>query len=138
MVGSVTHLWGTRRFPTNDDSRNNALVALLSGGVGWHNNHHANPVSGSATVLLIGMEARCRKLLWHPPAWDPSALQPDIKAANLKSAFEEPAMPGAETFQFLDFPARKELGRCPRWLAQPALASDSLSSEASNNQATLT
>ena len=45
MVNSATHLWGKRRFATNDDSRNNLLVALLTGGEGWHNNHHANPVS---------------------------------------------------------------------------------------------
>lgn len=45
MVNSVTHFWGHRRFPTRDDSRNNWLVALLSFGEGWHNNHHAHPTS---------------------------------------------------------------------------------------------
>ena len=45
MVNSITHIWGTRRFLTEDDSRNNLLVALLTGGEGWHNNHHAYPVS---------------------------------------------------------------------------------------------
>jgi stearoyl-CoA desaturase (delta-9 desaturase) len=45
MVNSVTHLWGSRLFSTGDDSRNNLWVALLTGGEGWHNNHHAYPVS---------------------------------------------------------------------------------------------
>jgi stearoyl-CoA desaturase (delta-9 desaturase) len=45
MVNSVTHIWGSRRFETRDDSRNNWVVALLSFGEGWHNNHHAHPVS---------------------------------------------------------------------------------------------
>ena len=45
LVNSATHMWGSRRFPTKDDSRNNWWVALLSGGEGWHNNHHAHPVS---------------------------------------------------------------------------------------------
>jgi fatty-acid desaturase len=45
LVNSATHLWGSRRFKTKDDSRNNWWVALLSGGEGWHNNHHAHPVS---------------------------------------------------------------------------------------------
>jgi stearoyl-CoA desaturase (delta-9 desaturase) len=45
LVNSATHLWGRRRFETRDDSRNNWWVALLSGGEGWHNNHHAHPVS---------------------------------------------------------------------------------------------
>jgi fatty-acid desaturase len=45
MVNSLTHLWGSRRFATRDDSRNNWFVALLSFGEGWHNNHHAHPTS---------------------------------------------------------------------------------------------
>lgn len=45
LVNSATHLWGSRRFETRDDSRNNWWVALLTGGEGWHNNHHAHPVS---------------------------------------------------------------------------------------------
>jgi stearoyl-CoA desaturase (delta-9 desaturase) len=45
LVNSATHMWGSRRFATRDDSRNNWWVALVSGGEGWHNNHHAHPVS---------------------------------------------------------------------------------------------
>jgi stearoyl-CoA desaturase (delta-9 desaturase) len=45
LVNSATHMWGTRRFETRDGSRNNWWVALVSGGEGWHNNHHAHPVS---------------------------------------------------------------------------------------------
>ena len=45
LVNSATHMWGSRRFETKDDSRNNWWVALVSGGEGWHNNHHAHPVS---------------------------------------------------------------------------------------------
>ena len=36
---------GQRRFQTRDDSRNSWWVALLTFGEGWHNNHHAHPVS---------------------------------------------------------------------------------------------
>ena len=45
LVNSATHLWGTRRFQTRDDSRNNPLIAALTFGEGWHNNHHAYPRS---------------------------------------------------------------------------------------------
>ena len=45
LVNSATHMWGSRRFDTRDDSRNNWWVALLTFGEGWHNNHHAHPVS---------------------------------------------------------------------------------------------
>jgi stearoyl-CoA desaturase (delta-9 desaturase) len=44
-VNSATHAWGSRRFSTRDDSRNNWLVALVTFGEGWHNNHHAHPTS---------------------------------------------------------------------------------------------
>jgi stearoyl-CoA desaturase (delta-9 desaturase) len=45
LVNSATHMWGSRRFETRDDSRNSWWVALLTFGEGWHNNHHAHPVS---------------------------------------------------------------------------------------------
>jgi fatty-acid desaturase len=45
LVNSATHMWGSRRFDTRDDSRNSWWVALLTFGEGWHNNHHAHPVS---------------------------------------------------------------------------------------------
>jgi stearoyl-CoA desaturase (delta-9 desaturase) len=44
-VNSVTHLWGYRNYETDEDSRNNILVGLISNGEGWHNNHHAAPRS---------------------------------------------------------------------------------------------
>jgi stearoyl-CoA desaturase (delta-9 desaturase) len=45
MVNSATHVWGSRRFQTRDLSTNNWFVAILTFGEGWHNNHHAHPVS---------------------------------------------------------------------------------------------
>jgi len=45
LVNSATHMWGARRFPTRDDSRNTWWVALITFGEGWHNNHHAHPTS---------------------------------------------------------------------------------------------
>lgn len=41
LVNSATHLWGSQRFITGDDSKNNFWVAVLTFGEGWHNNHHA-------------------------------------------------------------------------------------------------
>jgi fatty-acid desaturase len=41
-VNSVTHVWGYRNYNTPDVSRNNALIALITSGEGWHNNHHAD------------------------------------------------------------------------------------------------
>jgi len=44
-ANSVCHRFGSRRFPTNDDSRNNFFVALVTLGDGWHHNHHFSPYS---------------------------------------------------------------------------------------------
>ena len=39
-INSLAHLWGSRRFATPDDSRNNFFLAVITLGEGWHNNHH--------------------------------------------------------------------------------------------------
>jgi stearoyl-CoA desaturase (delta-9 desaturase) len=39
-INSLAHLWGTRRWETRDHSRNNLVLALVTLGEGWHNNHH--------------------------------------------------------------------------------------------------
>jgi len=66
-------LFGYRNYETNDNSRNNALVAIIASGEGWHNNHHADPNSASnqrhsweidLTYLLL------RLLLLLGLAWD--------------------------------------------------------------------
>ena len=44
-INSFCHLFGNRRFKTTDDSRNSLLLALITLGEGWHNNHHRYPGS---------------------------------------------------------------------------------------------
>ena len=46
-VNSLTHLYGYRNYETGENSRNNWIVALLTSGEGWHNNHHEDPSSAS-------------------------------------------------------------------------------------------
>lgn len=46
-VNSLTHIFGYRNFDTDDNSRNNWFVALITGGEGWHNNHHADQAAAS-------------------------------------------------------------------------------------------
>jgi stearoyl-CoA desaturase (Delta-9 desaturase) len=40
FINSLAHVWGKKRFNTEDDSRNSLLLALITLGEGWHNNHH--------------------------------------------------------------------------------------------------
>jgi stearoyl-CoA desaturase (delta-9 desaturase) len=39
-INTVNHMFGSRRFETRDESRNNLLTAVFAAGEGWHNNHH--------------------------------------------------------------------------------------------------
>jgi stearoyl-CoA desaturase (delta-9 desaturase) len=44
-INSLAHRWGSRRYDTSDDSRNNLFLSLITMGEGWHNNHHFHPGS---------------------------------------------------------------------------------------------
>ncbi len=39
-INSLSHMLGSQRYESNDDSRNNWFLAILTMGEGWHNNHH--------------------------------------------------------------------------------------------------
>ena len=39
-INSLAHVWGSGRYDTDDTSRNNLILGLLTLGEGWHNNHH--------------------------------------------------------------------------------------------------
>ena len=45
LINSLAHVFGRRRYDTSDDSRNSFLLALVTNGEGWHNNHHRFPSS---------------------------------------------------------------------------------------------
>jgi stearoyl-CoA desaturase (delta-9 desaturase) len=44
-INSLSHVFGSQRFESNDTSRNNLWLALLTLGEGWHNNHHTYQAS---------------------------------------------------------------------------------------------
>src|SRR5690606_38971181 len=44
-INSLAHQFGSRRYDTSDDSRNNFILAIITLGEGWHNNHHKYPHS---------------------------------------------------------------------------------------------
>ena len=71
-INSLAHRFGSRRFDTRDNSRNNWLLALLPFGEGWHNNHHHFPGSArqgfrwwelDLTYCLLRVLAACG-LVW--------------------------------------------------------------------------
>ncbi len=42
-INSLTHMFGKPRYKSKDESKNSLLLALLTFGEGWHNNHHYYP-----------------------------------------------------------------------------------------------
>ena len=73
LVNSAAHIWGYQTYDTNEGSRNNWWVALLTYGEGWHNNHHAFLHSAAhglrwweldLTYATIRLMERV-KLAWH-------------------------------------------------------------------------
>ncbi len=62
-INSLSHYWGKRRFATKDDSRNNLLLAILTLGEGWHNNHHY--YAGSCRQGFYWWEADITYLVLH-------------------------------------------------------------------------
>ena len=85
LVNSATHLWGSRRFATRDDSTNNWWVALLTFGEGWHNNHHAHPTSARHGLAWYELDQNwigIRTLELFGLAWD-------IKIARIKEPIAE-------------------------------------------------
>jgi len=93
LVNSATHLWGSRRFKTRDDSTNNWWVALLTFGEGWHNNHHAHPTSARHGLAWYELDQNwigIRTLQLLGLAWD-------IKVAKIKQPLpEEAVVPSGE------------------------------------------
>lgn len=82
-VNSLAHIFGSRRFATNDNSRNNVLVALITLGEGWHNNHHYYPSSERQGFYWWEIDVSHYSLLglsWLGVVWDlrtpPSSVVP--------------------------------------------------------------
>jgi stearoyl-CoA desaturase (delta-9 desaturase) len=81
-VNSLAHIFGSRRFATNDNSRNNLFVALITLGEGWHNNHHRYPSSERQGFYWWEVDVShyaLRALSWLGVVWD--LRTPPTKAA---------------------------------------------------------
>lgn len=87
-INSLAHVFGWRRFPTPDRSRNNPLLALLTLGEGWHNNHHYFPGSvrqGFAWWEIDPTYYALRALSALGLVWDLRTVPPAMRAARSSS-----------------------------------------------------
>ncbi len=73
LINSIAHVWGSRRYETADRSRNNALLAVLALGEGWHNNHHFYMTSARQGFRWWEIDVTyysLRILAWLGVVWD--------------------------------------------------------------------
>jgi stearoyl-CoA desaturase (delta-9 desaturase) len=85
-INSICHVFGRRRFATEDESRNVFWLSLFSFGESWHNNHHAFPTSArhglgrwelDPSALVIRGLAACGL------AWDVVGVSPERQSRRL-------------------------------------------------------
>ncbi|MFM7204776.1 MAG: acyl-CoA desaturase [Myxococcota bacterium] len=72
-INSLAHVFGSKRYVTGDESRNNAFLALLTMGEGWHNNHHYYQASARQGFYWweVDMSYMILKVLsWLGIVWD--------------------------------------------------------------------
>jgi stearoyl-CoA desaturase (delta-9 desaturase) len=85
-VNSLAHQFGRRRYKTKDDSRNSFLIALITCGEGWHNNHHHFPGSVKQGFFWweIDLTYYLLKLLsWTGLIWDLKNIPEELKTKRL-------------------------------------------------------
>ncbi len=95
-INSLSHVFGSRRYRTTDDSRNNLALALITLGEGWHNNHHHYQVAARQGFFWWEVDFTyygLRALAAVGLIWDlhgvPAHVRDDIAAPNA------PSVPGA-------------------------------------------
>ena len=102
-INSLSHIFGKRRYPTTDESKNNPILAVVTMGEGWHNNHHYYPRSArqgfywweidASFYVLKGLEAI--GLVWdlHVPTAKTIAGGYEIKGVKAPAVLASPAPP---------------------------------------------
>lgn len=86
VINSLTHVWGRQRFQTTDQSRNNLLLALITMGEGWHNNHHRYMKSTRQGFYWWEVDPTYYILLclsWFGIVWDLRPVPPEILQEGL-------------------------------------------------------
>jgi stearoyl-CoA desaturase (Delta-9 desaturase) len=85
-INSLAHQFGKKEFNTKDNSRNNWLLALLTFGEGWHNNHHHYPSSAKQGFKLWQIDITYYLLLGLQALgiiWDLRSVPEEVLANNL-------------------------------------------------------
>ncbi len=84
-INSLTHMYGSKRYKSKDESRNNVWLALLTLGEGWHNNHHYYPGAARQGFYWweIDITYYCLRMLSAVGLiWDLNPVPPHVREAN--------------------------------------------------------
>ncbi len=84
-INSLTHVFGSQRYRTTDNSRNHWLLALITMGEGWHNNHHYYQRSVRQGFFWWEVDPTfyvLKLLSWLGLVWDLHAPPPHVLRAN--------------------------------------------------------
>ncbi len=86
-INSACHLWGTRTYACNDESRDNFIFGILAFGEGWHNTHHTFPTSARHGLRWWQLDlsyALIRLLAWLHLAWNVKLPGKEARAARAR------------------------------------------------------
>lgn len=103
-VNSLAHVFGSRRYATQDGSRNNLFVALITLGEGWHNNHHYYPSSERQGFFWWEIDVShytLRALSWLGVVWDLRAPPSSVTAPRGIPALNNSAEPTTDSAAFV-------------------------------------
>jgi stearoyl-CoA desaturase (delta-9 desaturase) len=84
-INSLTHVFGSQRYVTTDNSRNHLLLALITMGEGWHNNHHYYQRSVKQGFFWWEIDLTYYVLVvlsWFGLVWDLHKPPPHVVSAN--------------------------------------------------------
>jgi stearoyl-CoA desaturase (delta-9 desaturase) len=85
-INSFDHMIGSRRYDTPDTSRNNAVLALITLGEGWHNNHHHYAVTARQGFYWWEIDVTyylLKILSWLGIVWGLRELPEGVRNKNL-------------------------------------------------------
>ena len=88
-VNSLAHIFGSRRFETGDNSRNNLFVALITLGEGWHNNHHYYPATERQGIYWWEIDVShytLQTLSWLGVVWGLQKHPANVASAQMSAA----------------------------------------------------
>ena len=87
VINSLAHVFGRRRYETADGSRNSAVLALVTFGEGWHNNHHFYQASARLGFFWWEVDVSyylLRALAAARVVWDLKSPPPQVRLAHLR------------------------------------------------------